>query len=130
MEQRPNRAKNVPKQRRLRHASWVALTLLLLLLLLPYLLVPLYRVVNPVSTLMLWRWAHGMRVERTFMQSMEVLQVLRSDPVQLTNFDSQEDKELAFRFIDSLKEILERRGIRNRDKEYNESDVHTVSPEM
>ena len=28
------------------------------------------------------------------MQSMEVLQVLRSDPVQLTNFDSQEDKEM------------------------------------
>src|SRR5262249_22593918 len=27
-------------------------------LLLPYLLVPLYRVLNPVSTLMLWRWAN------------------------------------------------------------------------
>jgi monofunctional biosynthetic peptidoglycan transglycosylase len=35
-------------------------------LLLPYLLVPLYRVVNPVSTLMLWRWANGARVERSF----------------------------------------------------------------
>ena len=46
MEQRPNRAKNVPKQRRLRHASWVALTLLLLLLLLPYLLV-LYQLRTP-----------------------------------------------------------------------------------
>ena len=66
MEQRPNRANNVPKQRRLRYACWAALTLLLGVLLLPYLLVPLYRVVNPVSTLMLWRWAHGMRVEKTF----------------------------------------------------------------
>ena len=36
------------------------------ILLLPYLLVPLYRVVNPVSTLMLWRWANGARVERGF----------------------------------------------------------------
>ena len=30
------------------------------------LLVLLYRVVNLVSTLMLWRWSHGVRVERTF----------------------------------------------------------------
>jgi monofunctional biosynthetic peptidoglycan transglycosylase len=42
------------------------LVLLVVILLLPYLLVPLYRVVDPVSTLMLWRWAHGARVERTF----------------------------------------------------------------
>jgi monofunctional glycosyltransferase len=34
------------------------------LLALPYLLTPLYRVVDPVSTLMLWRWATGARVER------------------------------------------------------------------
>jgi monofunctional biosynthetic peptidoglycan transglycosylase len=36
-----------------------------ILLLLPYALAPLYRVVDPVSTLMLWRWATGERVERT-----------------------------------------------------------------
>src|SRR5579864_3017329 len=36
-----------------------------ILLLLPYVLAPLYRVVDPVSTLMLWRWAKGERVERT-----------------------------------------------------------------
>jgi monofunctional biosynthetic peptidoglycan transglycosylase len=35
-----------------------------LILLLPYLLVPLYRVVQPVSTPMLWRWLTGARVER------------------------------------------------------------------
>jgi monofunctional biosynthetic peptidoglycan transglycosylase len=45
---------------------WAVLIVLLILLLLPYLLVPLYRVVNPVSTLMLWRWAIGARVEKTF----------------------------------------------------------------
>src|SRR5580704_849324 len=36
----------------------------LLLLALPYLLAPLYRFVQPVSTPMLWRWATGARVER------------------------------------------------------------------
>jgi monofunctional biosynthetic peptidoglycan transglycosylase len=36
------------------------------ILLLPYLLVPVYRVLNPVSTLMVWRWATGARVERRF----------------------------------------------------------------
>jgi monofunctional biosynthetic peptidoglycan transglycosylase len=35
-----------------------------ILLLLPYAIAPLYRVVDPVSTLMLWRWATGERVER------------------------------------------------------------------
>jgi monofunctional biosynthetic peptidoglycan transglycosylase len=34
-------------------------------LLLPYLLTPLYRVVDPVSTLMIARWVTGKRVERT-----------------------------------------------------------------
>jgi monofunctional glycosyltransferase len=66
MEQRQTRAKRAPKQRPLAQVLWAALVFILLLLLLPYLLVPLYRVVNPVSTLMLWRWAHGIRVERTF----------------------------------------------------------------
>jgi len=35
-------------------------------LLLPYVLVPLYRFINPASTLMAWRWVTGQRVERTF----------------------------------------------------------------
>ena len=36
----------------------------LALLLLPYLLTPLYAVVNPLSTVMLWRYLTGQRVER------------------------------------------------------------------
>ena len=40
--------------------------ILLAVLLLPYLLTLVYRFVNPVSTLMLGRWATGKRVERTF----------------------------------------------------------------
>jgi len=38
-----------------------------LLLILPYVLAPLYRFVDPVSTLMLWRWAKRARVERVVM---------------------------------------------------------------
>jgi monofunctional biosynthetic peptidoglycan transglycosylase len=45
----------------------VVLIALLLVLLVPYLLAPLYHVVNPVSTLMLWRWVTGARVERVWM---------------------------------------------------------------
>jgi monofunctional biosynthetic peptidoglycan transglycosylase len=44
---------------------WAGLAVLTVLLL-PYALVPVYRFVDPVSTLMLWRWATGARVERTF----------------------------------------------------------------
>ena len=52
-----------------RRAPWRWLRFLIiaivLVLLIPYALVPLYRVVDPVSTLMLWRRAEGARVERT-----------------------------------------------------------------
>src|SRR3954468_6476373 len=40
--------------------------MLLVVLLLPYLLAPLYRVIDPPSTLMLWRRVTGGRVERTW----------------------------------------------------------------
>ncbi len=36
----------------------------LVLVLLPYVITPFYRFVDPVSTVMLWRWATGARVER------------------------------------------------------------------
>jgi monofunctional glycosyltransferase len=36
------------------------------LLALPYLIAPLYRFIDPVSTPMLWRWIRGARVERIF----------------------------------------------------------------
>ena len=52
------------------------LLLILLVLLLPYLLTPLYRVVDPVSTLMLWRWAKGARVERTFVPLEAIAPIL------------------------------------------------------
>jgi len=33
----------------------------------PYLIAPFYRVIDPVSTLMIWRWLTGTRVERTWL---------------------------------------------------------------
>jgi monofunctional biosynthetic peptidoglycan transglycosylase len=48
----------------------------LALLLLPYLLTPLYRVFNPVSTPMLARWATGQRVERSTVSLERIAPVL------------------------------------------------------
>ena len=47
--------------------AWALLVVVLIVLLLPYLLVPIYRVVTPVSTLMLARWVTGRSVERSTM---------------------------------------------------------------
>jgi monofunctional biosynthetic peptidoglycan transglycosylase len=49
-----------------RRVFLVLAIIVLALLALPYLIAPLYRFVDPVSTPMLWRWATGGRVERTF----------------------------------------------------------------
>jgi monofunctional biosynthetic peptidoglycan transglycosylase len=46
------------------------------LILLPYLIAPLYRVINPVSTLMVGRWILGKRVERTWVPLAKVAPVL------------------------------------------------------
>jgi monofunctional biosynthetic peptidoglycan transglycosylase len=59
-ESQPPRAHSFPWRR----LAQVTAIVLLAVLLLPYLMVPLYRFVNPVSTLMLWRWATGARVVR------------------------------------------------------------------
>jgi monofunctional biosynthetic peptidoglycan transglycosylase len=44
----------------------IAILAVLAILLLPYLIVLFYRVVNPVSTVMLWRYLSGARVEHHF----------------------------------------------------------------
>ncbi|HEY7244156.1 MAG TPA: DUF4145 domain-containing protein [Xanthobacteraceae bacterium] len=54
----------------------------------------------------------GLEVE--IQQAMEVLQVLRDEPVQLTNLESKEEQETALRFFDSLKAVLERRMLGTR----------------
>jgi len=55
--------RNALKTSRLLRAAIVVAGVFVLL---PYVLVPLYRFVNPASTIMLWRWATGQRVERIF----------------------------------------------------------------
>jgi monofunctional glycosyltransferase len=47
-----------------RRCLLVLAVIVLVVFLLPYLIAPLYRFVQPVSTPMLWRWATGRRVER------------------------------------------------------------------
>ena len=47
--------------------AWAVPVVALVLLLLPYVLVPVYRVVTPVSTLMLARWLTGRSVVHTYM---------------------------------------------------------------
>src|SRR2546430_4897448 len=59
----PRPAKRGSRLSRLARGAALALALVLLL---PYVLVPFYRVLNPISTLMPWRWATGARVERSF----------------------------------------------------------------
>ena len=54
-----------PRRRWPARLAWGVLIVVVVVLLLPYILVPLYRVIDPVSTLMLWRWASGARVVRT-----------------------------------------------------------------
>jgi monofunctional biosynthetic peptidoglycan transglycosylase len=59
----------------------VAVIFLLILLILPYLLTPLYLLVQPVSSLMLWRSIKGARVERSF---VPISQMAPSLPLAVT----------------------------------------------
>jgi monofunctional glycosyltransferase len=91
-----------------RHPLWrlvrmVAMALALVLLL-PYLLVPLYRVVDPVSTLMVWRWATGARVVRSKVPLERIAPVLPATVV------ASEDARFCFhRGVDweEIREALE-----------------------
>jgi monofunctional glycosyltransferase len=68
MTSQPERtAPRIPLKRAIRTGLITVLILVFVLVLLPYALAPLYRVVNPVSTIMLWRWARGAPVESTWM---------------------------------------------------------------
>src|SRR5579862_3440951 len=60
------KAKRVPMPS-LRRLLIFAVVIVFAFLSLPYLIAPLYRFVDPVSTPMLWRWATGARVERVWL---------------------------------------------------------------
>ena len=55
-----------PNRRPAMRLLWRLIVIGLAIVLLPYLLVPFYLFGSPVSTLMLWRWAVGARVERVW----------------------------------------------------------------
>ncbi|MDE1972771.1 MAG: transglycosylase domain-containing protein [Hyphomicrobiales bacterium] len=57
---------------------WLRLSLVVVvaLLLLPYAIAPFYRFGQPVSTPMLWRWATGGRVERSFVPLDRIAPIL------------------------------------------------------
>jgi monofunctional glycosyltransferase len=52
------------------------LVAILVVLLVPYAIAPLYRVIDPVSTPMLWRWATGQRVQRMVVPLNRIAPVL------------------------------------------------------
>jgi monofunctional glycosyltransferase len=71
-----SRSRKAPafRGRRVVRAGLLALAIVIVI---PYLLAPLYRVVDPVSTLMLWRWATGARVDRRWVPLGRIAPALR-----------------------------------------------------
>ncbi len=65
-----------PKPHAVRRVFRAAILLVAAVLLLPYALTPLYLVVNPVSTPMIWRWLSGARVERSYVPLSVIAPVL------------------------------------------------------
>jgi len=59
-----------------RHLLLALAAVIVVVLALPYLLTPLYRFVDPVSMPMLWRWATGKRVDRSFVPLSRIAPIL------------------------------------------------------
>jgi len=95
--------------------AWAVIIAIVVILLLPYLLVPLYRVVDPVSTLMLWRWAIGARVERTYvpidrMAPALPITVIASEDGRFCSHRGVDWKEIRDR-LEDVDDISEARGV-------------------
>jgi len=87
---------------------------ILVVLLLPYLITPFYLAVNPVSTLMLWRWATGARVERTFVPIERMapalpMTVIASEDGRFCSHRGIDWREISERLEDA--DISEARGV-------------------
>ena len=112
---RPPPARQQRRPRRwLSRLLWGAVVILLVVLLLPYLLVPLYRVVNPVSTLMLWRWATGRPVERSFVPIERMapalpVTVIASEDGRFCSHRGVDWQEIRER-LDEIDDVSEARG--------------------
>jgi monofunctional glycosyltransferase len=114
-KQRPCGPAPAPTRRTHWRLLWVLATPLIGILLLPYLLVPLYRLIDPVSTLMMWRWASGSRVERTFLRLARM-----ASPLPLTVVAAEDARFCRHRGIDwqeireqieELEDIRDARGV-------------------
>lgn len=71
---------------RVRSAGWRRLiagcaAVLGILVLAPYVVAPFYRVIDPVSIPMLWRWASGKRVQRTVVPMSHIAPALARDVI-------------------------------------------------
>ena len=58
----------------------------------------------------------GKGLEVEIRQAMDVLQVIRKNPVQENHIDLRAETAMATRMFESLKEILERRMLKNPDE--------------
>src|SRR6476469_8958193 len=112
-KQEPRAAKQ--RQRRwLSRLAWALVVAVMIVLLLPYVLVLLYRVVDPVSTLMLWRWASGARVERSFVPIERMapalpITVIASEDGRFCTHRGIDWREISERLEDA--DISEARGV-------------------
>ena len=67
------------------------------------------------TTLHAMMWVDkGLEVE--IQQAMDVLQVIRRNPGQEGDVDLRDETAIATRMLESLKEILERRMLKNREE--------------
>jgi len=86
----------------------------IVLLLLPYVIAPFYRFVDPVSTLMAWRWLKGARVERTVVPLERIAPILvrtviSSEDARFCSHHGVDWQELQVA-IDEAEDISELRG--------------------
>src|SRR2546426_10312059 len=113
---RPRPARQQQHRRQgLARLAWAVALVVGFVLLLPSLLTPLYRVINPVSTLMLWRWTNGARVERQFVAIERMapalpVTVIASEDGRFCRHRGVDWQELRDR-IEDLDDISEARGV-------------------
>jgi monofunctional glycosyltransferase len=116
IRQQPRAATRPRRARRwLTRLAWAVLAVVVAIVLLPYVLTPLYRVVDPVSTLMLWRWATGARVEHSFvpigrMAPALPITVIASEDGRFCSHRGIDWREIRDR-LEDVDDISEARGV-------------------
>src|SRR5260370_9879248 len=88
----------------MRQAIRILVLIVLVVLLLPYLLAPLYRVGHPVSTLMAWRWLTGAPVSRQWIDFSAI-----SPPLPRSVVGSEDAKFCSHHGIDwdALRDVVD-----------------------